>query len=100
MPPEPETAGRSRFGGLLKLLLAALQVLSPARVRAAPADDGAIPVDISEPELSAGSPADGGSDTTTQTTPDAGSTPVAEPQVAKSGGLRGLLTGALAALTV
>ena len=78
MPPEPETARRARFGGLLKLLLAALQVLNPARVRAAPTD--------------------GGSDAATQTNPDAGSTPAAETQVA-SGGLRGLLTGARAVLT-
>ncbi len=98
MPPEPETARRSRFGGLLKLLLAALQVLSPARVRAAPVDDETLPVDTPEPEPNAGSPGDGGSDTATQTNPDDGSTPVAEPQVAKSGGLRHLFVGALAAL--
>jgi len=98
MPPEPETAGRSRFGGLLNLFLAALQVLNPARVRAAPADDGPLPVNAPEPGPNAGSPADDGSDAAAQTNPDAGSTPVAEPQVAKSGSLRDLLAGVLTTL--
>jgi len=96
MSPEPETERRPLFGGLLALLLAALQVLNPARVRAAPTEDNASEVAELEPE--AGSPAGEEPGAVDRTETDAVSAPVSDAQDEKARGFGDLLMRALGAL--
>ena len=91
MPPEPETEGRSRFGGLLALLLAALQVLNPARSREAPAHAEHSLAGEPGREPDAGAPVDGNSETVIPTGPDASGAPVPGVPAEKSPSLRELL---------
>jgi len=90
MPPERETEGRSRFGSLLALLLAALQVLNPARAREVPAHGESPPAEQPGPE-DTGSPVDGNSETIIPAGPDALGVPVPAAPAEKAPSVRELL---------